>query len=137
LTKSKSISFAELTLLNERFIKVVVNPNSEIHPEHLEEIWLAYNELVGHDSKFSLLTILPEDLYISPNTKKVWADSVRSERKHSEAFVINGLGLKLIANFVVKFHKPSHNMRYFNSEEKALNWLEDLGIEPKFNTQIP
>lgn len=135
MTKNKSISFAELSLLNEQFIKVVVNPNSEIHPIHLDEIWNAYNDMVGKNTKFSLLTILPEDLYISPDTKKVWADPERSERKLTEAFVINGLGLKLIANFVVKFHKPRHNVRYFNSEEKALNWLEDNGIEAKLSTQ--
>lgn len=135
LTNNKSISFAELTLLNERFIKVTVNPSSEIHPIHLAEIWNAYDDLVGKNSKFSLLTILPEDLYISPETKKMWANPQRSERKLTEAFVINGLGLKLIANFVVRFHKPQHNVRYFNSEEKALIWLGEHGIEAKPNTQ--
>jgi|GEM_PF-2597568 len=135
MTKNKSISFAELTLLNERFIKVNVNPSSEIHPIHLAEIWNAYDDLVGKNSKFSLLTILPEDLYISPETKKMWANPQRSERKLTEAFVINGLGLKLIANFVARFHKPQHNVRYFNSEEKALIWLGELGIEAKLNTQ--
>lgn len=135
MIKHKSISFAELSLLNEQFIKVVVNPNSEIHPVHLDEIWLAYDDLVGKGSKFTLLTILPEDLYISPNTKKLWANPERSARKNTEAFVINGLGLKLIANFVVKFHKPSHNVRYFNNEEKALNWLEENGVKTKLSKQ--
>lgn len=78
------------------------------------------------------MTILPEDLYVSPETKKLWAAPDRSDRKTTEAFVINGLGLKLLANFVLKFHKPAHNTRYFNSEEKALAWLEEQGVKPVF-----
>lgn len=130
LLKTKSISFAELSLLNEKFIRVEVKPNSEIEPFHLEELLCAYNELVGENNMFSLLTVLPEDLYISPETKKVWANPQRSNRKLTEAFVINGLGMKLIANFVIKFHKPTHNTRYFNKETEAMKWLEENGVKP-------
>lgn len=132
MLQTKSISIADLSLLNKEFIRVEVKPNSEIEPHHLSEILEAYNELVGPDQKFSLLTILPEDLYVSPETKKLWAAPDRSDRKTTEAFVINGLGLKLLANFVLKFHKPAHNTRYFNSEEKALAWLEEQGVKPVF-----
>lgn len=129
------MSFAELSLLNEQFIRVEVKPNSEIEPFHLEEMLNAYNEMVGEDTKFNLLTILPEDLYISPETKKVWADPNRSNRKLTEACVINGLGLKLIANFVLRFHKPTHNVRYFNTEKQALEWLAQNGVTPMLNKQ--
>lgn len=137
MLQTKSISIAQLSLLDTEFIKVEVKPNSEIEPHHLSEILEAYDELVGRDVKFSLLTILPDDLYISPETKKLWADPKRSDRKTTEAFVINGLGLKLIANFILKFHKPSHNTRYFNTEEKALAWLEEQGVKPVFSKQTP
>lgn len=133
---SKSISFAELSLLNEKFIRVEVKPNTEIEPFHLEEILSAYDELVGPDTKINLLTILPEDLYISPETKKIWADPNRSNRKLTEACVINGLGLKVIANFVLRFHKPTHNVRYFNTEKQALEWLALNGVTPTPNKQI-
>lgn len=136
MLKSKTTSFAELSLLNEKFIRVEVKPNSEIEPFHLEEMLSAYNELVGEETRFNLLTILPEDLYISPETKKVWADPNRSKRKLTEACVINGLGLKLIANFVLRFHKPTHNVRYFNTEKQALAWLEENGVTPKANIHI-
>ncbi len=135
MLKSKSISFADVSLLNEKFIRVEVKPNSEIEPFHLEELLSAYNELVGENNQFNLLTVLPEDLYISPETKKVWANPQRSNRKLTEAFVINGLGMKLIANFVLKFHKPIHNTRYFNQEEEALNWLEENGVKPFLSKQ--
>lgn len=135
MLQSKTTSFAELSLLNEKFIRVEVKPNSEIEPFHLEEILSAYNELVGENTRFNLLTIFPEDLYISPETKKIWADPKRSNRKLTEACVINGLALKLIANFVLRFHKPTHNVRYFNSEKQALEWLAQNGVAPKINKQ--
>lgn len=47
MLQTKSISIADLSLLNKEFIRVEVKPNSEIEPHHLSEILEAYNELVG------------------------------------------------------------------------------------------
>lgn len=124
--QEKVISFARITVLDEDFLRVDVNPGAEVDIQQLEEIWSAYEELLGKDKKFYLLTILPFDMHHNSETRKYWARTERSKRKIAEAFVVSGLALSIVANFVTRVEKPAHEVTYFHSEEKAMKWLEAI-----------
>ncbi|MBC7865371.1 MAG: hypothetical protein IAF38_20515 [Bacteroidia bacterium] len=113
-------------MLDDDFLRVEVNPGAEVLVEHLDEIWAAYDELLGEGKKFYIIVILPFDMHHLAETRKKWRNQKRSDRKIAEAFVLNGLGLALIANFVMRVEKPAHTMSYFDTEEKAMNWLEEI-----------
>lgn len=42
------------------------------------------------------------------------------------AMVISSLAQAIIANFFIKFHKPTVPTRFFTSEEKAVEWLKNF-----------
>ena len=49
----------------------------------------------------------------------------------AEAFVVNGLGTRLIVNFYMKFNKPPNPTRLFTSIEEAEQWLSSIEVERK------
>jgi hypothetical protein len=44
----------------------------------------------------------------------------------ADALVISGFPQKLIADFYVRFNKPVNPTRIFTSQEKALDWINEL-----------
>lgn len=52
------------------------------------------------------------------------ADSPHGKYQQSEAFLINGLGQKLIANFYLKVMSPKVPTKIFNTLNGSLEWLE-------------
>lgn len=47
----------------------------------------------------------------------------------AEAIVVNSLAQRLLGNFYFRILSPKYNVRMFNSEEKAMKWLDS--VEPK------
>lgn len=52
------------------------------------------------------------------------ADSPHGKYQQSEAFIISGLGQKLMANFYLKVMAPKVPTRMFNTFQSSLEWLE-------------
>ncbi len=44
------------------------------------------------------------------------------------AFLSKAAGEKLLANFFIKFMKPSKPTKFFNTEEEAINWLKGFVV---------
>lgn len=47
------------------------------------------------------------------------------------AFLSKSMGEKLLANFFIKFMKPTKPTRFFSSEEDCINWLKHFETIPK------
>lgn len=47
------------------------------------------------------------------------------------AFLSKTMGEKLLANFFIKFMKPSKPTRFFSSHEDCINWLKQFETIPK------
>jgi len=48
--------------------------------------------------------------------------------RQAEAFVVNSLPTRLIANFYMKFNKPPNPTKIFNTVEKAEEWLHGVQV---------
>jgi hypothetical protein len=46
--------------------------------------------------------------------------------KLADAFVINSLPQKVVANFYMNFHKPYVPTHFFNSQKEAVKWLKKI-----------
>lgn len=116
------LSCATVTKLHEDVICIEYHPDAHVDIPELNEALRAYTELMG-DKKFYLLTIVNEGVTHSIEARKVWLKKKRSSFKLAEAFVINNLPHRLIANFVLRVTPPRHKAQYFPNEYRALAWL--------------
>ncbi len=84
-----------------------------------------FKKLSGH-FKPSLLVICSEDNTFSKEAREYTASKEVSEVLKADAFVINGLALRIIGNGYLKINKPSRPTRLFNSKEEAIDWLKRI-----------
>lgn len=83
---------------------------------------------IGKGKKFyNLITV--GEYTIADHAARVLSTSKEgSYYKLADAFVINSLPQKLVANFYMNFHKPFVPTRFFNSKSEALAWLRNLEL---------
>jgi len=117
---STSFFFEKENLL---FIKIKENleltvPNVILNNEQIYKVLGEKVTKVLFDIRHLQFTHIPRDVlnYI--------ADSPYGKYQESEAFVISGLGQKLLANFYLKVIKPKVKSKFFTNFQSALQWLE-------------
>ena len=71
--------------------------------------------------------------HISKEALNYIADSPYGKYQSAEAFIISGLGQKLIANFYLKVTKPKVKSKFFTNFETALEWIETEKSEKIIN----
>ena len=120
----KKVSCATVVKLEEDLLKVTVNSGPSIEIAQVNELSGTYDELVGPDKPFYVVTVLPEDLNPSKDLRDHWRSPERCKRKLAEAVVIKGTAMTIIANFVHKMEMPEHRVRYFKEEAEALAWIK-------------
>ena len=109
-------------LIDNSYYKVIVFENQEFTTEDLKK-------LVEAQKKNNEL-ILPVLVFCENNAQ---ADAVLlaklSKNKNNpyskaDAFIINSLAQKILANFYVKINKPERPTKFFDKEDEALEWLK-------------
>ena len=64
---------------------------------------------------------------ISPEARDYVAKHKRApELGLRSALLVNSIGIRLVANFFIRFNKPNIPTRVFNDESKAINWLNSI-----------
>lgn len=111
-----------ITKLASDVVRVEVKKDIEPELEDLEENYSAYQTLFS-DNKLYFLVIFNKGSTTSLEVRNKFASKQRSAFKIAEAIVVNSISHKLIANFVLKVQKPKHQMKIFNNEKDALEWL--------------
>ncbi len=67
------------------------------------------------------------DLSYSNEARNYFAQDERHAKiRLSQAFVLQSLAHKIVANFYLKFHRPSCPARIFNDPEDAVKWILTL-----------
>lgn len=76
------------------------------------------------------------DIAFSREARAYFADNDgHSAVRASQAFILSGLAHKIVANFYIKFNKPSCPARIFSEPENALNWVRKLKSKDKLQNQ--
>lgn len=76
--------------------------------------------------KPGLLIIYDEDNTLSKEAREYIASETVCSILKADAFVINGLAMRIIGNGYLKINKPRRPTRVFNSVTEAINWLKRI-----------
>lgn len=107
-------------------MRVILKKNSEIDLEKSRENIQAYIDMI-EDKKFAFL-ICAEDGSV------VYTEEARKSAKENEALfdkscvavIVKSLAHRLIANFYIKFYKPSYPFKVFEKIEAAEAWCLEI-----------
>lgn len=111
----------ELSTSDEGYYLIEVNDTDEFKVSDLELLVSMQRNMGG--KKLPVLVICNE--YASTNIEllNVLAKNENNPYSKADAFVINSLSQKLLANFYLKFKRPERPTHFFNDIDIAKNWL--------------
>ncbi len=84
---------------------------------------------IAHGSKYFMLTTGGRYTTFSQEVMKNSAAAENFTNTIADAFVINSIHQRLLANFYVKIVKPPVPTKYFENVEDALKWLYSIGAK--------
>jgi len=77
------------------------------------------------------------DIAFSSEAREHFAHSEgHSSVRTSQAIILSGLAHKIVANFYIKFNKPSCPARIFSNPEDAMLWVAKLKGKDKLQNQV-
>ena len=119
------IKSAEILLLEERIVKIIIASNYESNVEDVTEIGEAINTLIGNNPHY-ILVITQQGASATPEAREYAANSSYRRNVIAEGIVIKNLALRMAATVYMKVNRPKQKIKLFNSEAKALIWLQKL-----------
>lgn len=84
---------------------------------------------VKEEGKCLVLLVVEDGATFSKEARAFVASDEVSKIVGADAFVINSMALKILMNGYLKFNKPNRPTRFFNSEQKAIEWLNELRFQ--------
>ena len=86
------------------------------------EIMDAY-EVLLEKKKYPLLHIVKDFVTVDQEAREFAASEEGLRFSKVEAYVINSLAHKILANFYMKVNRPSVPTRFFRTKKEAVEWL--------------
>lgn len=109
-------------LTDQSYYEVRVFENQEFNSVDLKNLVEAQKSNVG--------LILPVLVYCENNANadvvllSKLSKNINNPYSKADAFVLNSIAQKILANFYVKINKPERPTKFFNNSEEALIWLK-------------
>lgn len=121
--KEVLLDFATVSLKKDGIVRVEIMPEIQVSVDQVKQIAFTI-KTIGNDKIFPVL-ILPGKYTIpDEHARKFLASNNSKNNALAEAYVVEALSQKLVANFYMKFHKPQRPTKIFESEKEALEWLK-------------
>lgn len=116
------LSHSEVFLREDGIVEIDVKENADIGVEQCKELTTTYEDLL-EDKKYPLLHIVGDYVTMTKEARE-YASSIEGLKfSKAEAFVINSLPHKILANFYMKMNKPSVPTKFFRTKQEAVVWL--------------
>ncbi len=112
-------------LRKDGIVYIEVKANTEIGIREVEQV-VNTLENIFEGKKFPLLIVTGEYTLPTPEARAYIATPESDPYASAEAYVVKSLSQKLVGNVFLSFNKPARPTRIFNSEEKALEWLQQF-----------
>lgn len=124
MTLSKKITFSnfEVSINDFGYYLVTVNEKEDFSVEDLKKLVNAQKELGGE--RLPVLVLCSE--HATTNSELLQSISKNENNPYSkaDAFVIQSMAQKILANFYIKINKPERPTKFFNNKEEAIGWLK-------------
>lgn len=119
-------------ILDNDVLFVKMKAGIEFDEATLEDLFIASNQLAEF-KKRHVIVDTRKSFDSSPEVRNLYASDKYIKYRHSDAFIVNSLPMRLLVNFYISFHKPKIPTKMFNNEEKAINWINSLKKEINSN----
>jgi hypothetical protein len=120
--KKSETPAVEISICSDGIIRVMFKRNTEIGPPEFKELFEKYNSLVEGKS-YPYIYFVEDSSVIFTNEGRVYSKEHEfSFPKICNAYVVTSLAHKLIANFYLKFNKPSYPSKVFTNMKNAEEW---------------
>ncbi len=132
--KTIKCDISEVTLLEDNVLFIDIQQEKEFELKDFNQLKVAAERL-GKGKKF--FNIIKVGYLTNPNDESMEASCSPegSQYKYADAFVIQSLAQKIIANVYLKIKKPTVPTKFFNNIEAAHKWIEELKISISFDEQ--
>ena len=111
-----------MTKYENGLIHYFIKPNSHLTFDDITSI-TEFSDKKGFNGKYLNLYEFGENSDANNDVRSWAAKDSGNHHTVADAFVINSLAQKMIADFYLKFHKPERPTKVFNNREKAVKWL--------------
>lgn len=118
-------SIADLTLLDERIIHILVEDHSEFGMDEMLEIREA-NAKLAQGKPYCVMIESGSFAEFSKKAKEASASKEHSENRIALAIIIHNLAMKLISDIYLRVNKPVCPTKAFRDKEEALKWLKSM-----------
>ena len=111
--------------INEsNFYEIEVFNDKEFGFLELEELIIAQKKLGSY--KLPVLVICQEFASTDTTFTKHLAKNINNPFSKADAFVINSMSQKILANFYLKISTPERPTKFFKNKEEAVDWLKQF-----------
>lgn len=123
--KSKEYPYAILEYLDhENLLFYRVKQDITVDEDVMKEMLIYVEEFMG-EKKHRAIVDFGSNVHSTTEGRALYAKSDYINRNRiADAFIVNSLAMRLIANFFIQVTKPKVPTHLFNDEEKAINWLK-------------
>lgn len=116
---------ATVIIADNDLVVVRIKKNQLIERRDIYDIFNAHQRVFGETKRYVL--------FVTDNSSAITADGreASSEKKlnqfaFAKAVVVKNLANKLVVNFFIRVDKPEALTRAFDSEERAMAWINEL-----------
>lgn len=115
-------------LREDGIVHVKLKPEQEITMDDFEEIVKAVTEL-GMAQAQLILFQAGYNSSVTPEVRKFASHPNANFLSRGDAIVVQSLAQRLMANFYIKFNRPSRPTKIFDNVDEATDWLYKLKEE--------
>jgi hypothetical protein len=116
---------ATVTIADRDLVIIRIKNGQLVDREDIYQIFNAHSEVLG-DSKRYIMFITNNSSSITAEGRKASAEKKINECALAKAIVVRNLANKLLTNFFIRVDKPSSNVKAFDSEMVAMEWINEL-----------
>lgn len=113
-----------VSLLDDNIFRVLVKNDVELDLDDLDKNYFFFKEHIPAE-KVPFLIIFSKGATTVKGANERFTEKGRLSIKSKEAFVIETLPHRIMANFYIRFTKPNHPTKIFSNELDALKWLRN------------
>ena len=121
--KQRKVTIYDVVFRDDGIVYIFVSGK---RPTTIEDQVLVVKTLgeMGGEKKMPLLIKHETSSLPDSSARNNWAKKNTNPYSLAEAFVVNNLAHKVIANFYLKTNKPGRPTKIFTNEEDAVIWLK-------------
>lgn len=111
--------------LNDDVLTVRIKEDTEVTLELMKEMLDSAVEFTEKKPYYAIVD-LSKNISDTPESRNYYATSPHRQYRKADALIVNSLAVRMLANFFLKFNKPSVPTQIFSKEADAIHWIHQL-----------